>query len=136
MTGQKDTVRTLTVNSCFFVDHAHTATGYPQKKGVNPNYCYLCPEIKHVNDVSCVDQLNSVEQLKKCHKCPNCCTKSTCRSKITPVLEEMGSSRHQLQSVNSPQRRLHPPLPVPAKFDQVPNHNKLLCKSPQEPLPV
>ena len=48
----------------------------------------------------------------------------------------MGSPRRQLQSINSPQRRLHSPLPVPAKFDQVTHHNKLLCKSPQEPLPV
>ena len=40
----------------------------------------------------------------------------------------------QLQSGNSTQRRLHPPLPVLAKFDQVTNCHKLLCKFPQEPL--
>ena len=33
------------------------------------------------------------------------------------------------------QRGLHPPLPVPAKFDQVTHSRKLMCKSPQEPLP-
>ena len=129
----KDTVRTLTVNSCLVVDHVHFANAYLQKKGLNPNYCYLCSEIKHVNDLSWVDQSSSV---KKSHKCPSCCTRSACRSQITPVLEKMGSSRHQPQSINSPQRRLHSPLRVPAKFDQVTHHNKLLCKSPQELLPV
>ena len=54
VTSKKDTVRTLTVNSCLVVDHVHFANRYLQKKGLNPNCCYLCPEIKHVNDVSCV----------------------------------------------------------------------------------
>ena len=71
-----------------------------------------------------------------CHKCPNCCSKSTCRDQIAPVLGKMGSPRRQPQSSNSPQRRLHPTLLVPAKLDQVIKHHKLLCKSPQEPLPV
>ena len=62
MSGKKDTVRTLTVNACL-VDHVHFANGYPQKKGVNPNYCYLSQEIKHVKDVSYVDQLSSVKSV-------------------------------------------------------------------------
>ena len=33
----------------------------------------------------------TVEFCKKCHKCPNCCTKSTCRGQITPVLEKWAS---------------------------------------------
>ena len=33
--------------------------GFPQKKGVNPNYCQFVREIKHVNDVSCVGHLRS-----------------------------------------------------------------------------
>ena len=48
------------VNSCV-VNHTLSATGLPQKKGVIPNYCYLCPEIKHVKDVSCVDQSSFVK---------------------------------------------------------------------------
>ena len=47
----------LHVNS--FVANVHSVTGLPQKKGVNPNYCYNHTEIKHVNDVSCVGHLNS-----------------------------------------------------------------------------
>ena len=71
---------------------------------------------------------------KSCHKCPNSCSRSTCRGQIAPVLGKVGSPRDQLQSCSSPQGRLHPPFPVPSKFDQVTNYHKLLCKSPQEPL--
>ena len=101
MTSKKDIVRTLTVNSCV-VNHAHSVSGLPQKKGVLSTLsrnkacerCFLC---------------RSVEFCKKCHKCSNCCTKSTCRGQITPVLEEMGSPRRHSQSTNSPHRRLHSP---------------------------
>ena len=72
----------------------------------------------------------------KCHKCPTCCTKSTCRGQITPVWGKMGSPRSQSQSVNSPQGRVHTSLTVPAKSDKNSHNNKLLCKSPQEQLPV
>ena len=47
----------LHVNSC--IANVHSVTGLPQKKGVNPNYCYNHTEIKHVNDVSCVGHLSS-----------------------------------------------------------------------------
>ena len=47
----------LHVNS--FVANVHSVTGLPQKKGVNPNYCYNHTEIKHVNNVSCVGHLSS-----------------------------------------------------------------------------
>ena len=43
----------------FFVANAHSVTGLPQKKGVNPNYCYKYTEIKYVKDVSCVGHLSS-----------------------------------------------------------------------------
>ena len=56
MTSKSKTVF-LHVNSC--VANVHSVTGLPQKKGVNPNYCYSHTEIKHVNDVSCVGHLSS-----------------------------------------------------------------------------
>ena len=56
MTTKSETV-SLRVNS--FVANVHSVTGLPQKKGVNPNYCYHYTEIKHVNDVSCVGHLSS-----------------------------------------------------------------------------
>ena len=64
-------------HSCPAVHHVHFANRYPQKKGVNLNCCYHFQEIKHVDDVSCVDQLSSVK---------NCCSRSACRGQITPVL--------------------------------------------------
>ena len=56
VTSKSETVF-LHVNS--FVANVHFVTGLPQKKGVNPNYCYNHTEIKHVNDVSCVGHLSS-----------------------------------------------------------------------------
>ena len=48
----------LTVNSC--VANAHIVTGWPQRKGVNPNACQMYTEIKYVKDVFCVGHLSSV----------------------------------------------------------------------------
>ena len=56
VTSKSETVF-LHVNS--FVANVHSVTGLPQKKGVNPNYCYNHTEIKHVKDVSCVGHLSS-----------------------------------------------------------------------------
>ena len=47
----------LHVNSC--VANVNSVTGLPQKKDVNPNYCYNQTEIKHVNHVSCFGHLSS-----------------------------------------------------------------------------
>ena len=128
VTNTKETVRTSTVASTLAVDHVHFSNGYPQKKGVDPYCCYLSQEMKHVNNVSCVGQLSSVKNV-------------TNVPTVVPDLP-VGVRLHQFwrkwaaQSFNSPQRRLHSPLPVLAKLVQVPNQNKLLCKSPQEHLPV
>ena len=105
-------------NSCLAVDHVHFTNGYPQKKGVNPNYCYPSPEINQVNYVSCVDQLSSVKNVTNV---PTVFQRKWATLGISPkVLTVLREGRL---------------LPVLAKLDQVPNH-KLLCKSPQEPLPV
>ena len=92
----------------------------------------------HVN--SCVV---SPVHFQRCFMCrlfelckSNCCYRSTCRGQVAPVLGEVGSPWGQPQRYNSPQGRLHPPLSVLAKFDQVTHHHKLLCKSPKEPLLV
>ena len=44
----------------FTCKNAHSVTGLPQKKGLNPNYCHKYTEIKYVKDVSCVGHLSSV----------------------------------------------------------------------------
>ena len=71
----------------------------------------------------------SLEFCKSCHKCPDCCSRSTCRGKATSVLGEVGSSGLESKSGNSTQRGLHPPLPVQTKLNQVTNCNKQLCQS-------
>ena len=70
----------------------------------------------------------SLEFCKYCHKCPNCCYKSTCRGKVTSVLGEVGSSGFESKSSHSTQRGLHPPLPVQTLFNQVTNCHKQLCQ--------
>ena len=113
----------LHVNS--FVANVHSVTRLPQKEGVNPNCCHHYSEIKYVKDVSCEC---SLEFYKYCHKCPNCCYKSTCRGKVTSVLGKVGSSGFKSKSSHSTQRRLHPPLPVQTQFNQVTNGYKQLCQ--------
>ena len=43
----------------FCVANAHSVTGFPQKKGVKPNYCYNHTQIIYVKDVYCVGHLSS-----------------------------------------------------------------------------
>ena len=42
----------------------------------------------------------SLEFWKSCHKCPNCCSRSTCKGQIAPVLGAVGSPRGQPQGSN------------------------------------
>ena len=55
---------TVTSHVDFCVGNAHSVTGLPQKKGVNPNYCYKYTEIKYVKDVSCVGHLSSANLVR------------------------------------------------------------------------
>ena len=50
---------TLKLNVDSHVANTHIVTGLPQRKGVNPTFCQMYTEIKHVN-VSCVGHLSSV----------------------------------------------------------------------------
>ena len=43
----------------FCVANAHSVTGLPQKKGINPNCCHMYMKIKYVKDISCVGHLSS-----------------------------------------------------------------------------
>ena len=58
MASKSETVN-LHVNSCV-VNPVLFVKEYPQKKCVNPSYCYHFQRIKCVKDVSCVDHLCSV----------------------------------------------------------------------------
>ena len=70
----------------------------------------------------------SLEFCKSCHKCPNCCYKSTCRGEVTSVLGEVGSSGFESKGSHNTERGLHPPLPVQTQSNQVTNYHKQLCQ--------
>ena len=70
----------------------------------------------------------SLEFCKSCHKCPNCCYRSTCRGKATQFLGEMGSSGFESKSSRHTQRGLDTSLPVQTKLNQVTNCHKQLSQ--------
>ena len=114
------------------ISHAHFVLRHPQKKGISPVIVKQKDQkLKCVNNVSCVDQLCSVKQ-----KMSHFCTKSDCRSQTKPVLGNLGNFEGQTQSNTNVERRVHPILPDQTKLDQKTHNCQLLCKSPQEPLPV
>ena len=78
----------------------------------------------------------SIVFCKTCNKCPTCCLKSACRGQTSKLLANLAGTGCRSESSSNPERGLHPPLSDPAKLDKVSKHHKLLCQSPQEPLPV
>ena len=71
-----------------------------------------------------------------CSKCPQCCTKSTCRGQTSKFLENLARSRGRSEGSSNPSRRLLPPLPDPPPTHTIPYSHKPVCQSPQEQLPV
>ena len=136
MAGSKDLtskseIVNLLVNYC--VANAHSVTLMPQKKGIIPNYCHNYSEIKYLKDVSCVGHFSSVNLVTNI---PTVAIDLPVGAKLHQFWKKIGKPWGKLEGYNSIQRGLHPPLPVPAKFDQVTHSHKLLCKSPQEQIPV
>ena len=117
---------TNVVNSVV-VNHAHIVRGQPQKKGVVRHQL-----LKYVNNVSCVDQLCSVKHVPNVQ---TVCTRSAFRGQTKPVLGNLGSLGGWTKGLTNAERGLHPPLPDQTKLVKVTDHHKLLCKSPQVPLP-
>ena len=77
----------------------------------------------------------SLEFCKYCHKCPNCCHKSSCRGKTSTVLEKVGNSGCESKSYQNTERGLHPSLPVQTQPNQVTNGHQQICKPPKTGLP-
>ena len=73
---------------------------------------------------------------KTCNKCQKCCLKSACRGQTSKLLTNLAGSGCRSKSGSNPERGLHPPLLDPAKTHKVSHSHKLLCQSPQEPLPA
>ena len=110
----------LHVNSC--VANVHSVTGLPQKKGVNPNYCYNHTEIKHVNDVSCVGHLSSANIATNVPTVVINPPVGAMLHHFWEKWEALGSS----PKVDTILRGLHPPLPVQTQSSQVTNCHKQL----------
>ena len=75
---------------------------------------------------------HSVVLCKTCNKCQKCCLKSACRGETSILLANLAGSGCRSESGSNPERGLYPPLSDPAKTHSY----KLLCQSPQEPLPA
>ena len=121
VTSKSETVF-LHVNSS--VANVHSVTGLPQKKGVNPNYCYNHTEIKHVKDVSCVGHLSSANIVTNV---PTVAINPPVGARLHQFLEKweaLGSSPKVVTIVTG----LHPPLPVQTQSNQVINCHKQLCQ--------
>ena len=130
MTSESETVF-LHVNSCV----VHSVTGLPQKKGVNPNYCYNHTEIRYVKEVSCVGHLSSANTVTNVPTVPINPPVGARLHQFWEKWETLGASPNEVggsgfESKSSPntQRGLHPPLPVQTQFNQVTNCHKQLCQ--------
>ena len=71
-----------------------------------------------------------------CSKCPQCCTKSTCRGQTSKFLENLAKSRGRSEGSSNPSRGLLPPLLDPPPTHTIPYSHKPVCQSPQEQLPA
>ena len=79
---------------------------------------------------------HSMVLCKTWNKCQKCCTKSTCRGETSELLANLAGSGSRSESSSNPERRLHPPISDLAQTLKVSHSHKLLCQSPQEPLPA
>ena len=118
------------VNSCV-VNLVHSVTRLPQKKGVIPNYCQNYTEIRYVKDVSCVGHFSSLNLVTNV---PTVALDLPVGARLYQLWEKWAALGVSPKVVTVLQG-LHPPLLVPAKFDQVIHSHKVLRKSPQEQLP-
>ena len=82
------------------------------------------------------EQCHSIVCCPTCSKCPQCCTKSTCRGQTSKFLENLARSRGLSEGSSNPERGLLPPLPDPPPTHTIPYSHKPVCQSPQEQLPV
>ena len=79
---------------------------------------------------------HSIVLCKTCNKCNNCCSKSACRGETSNLFANLAGSGCQSEGSSNPERGLYPPLSDPAELCKISKHHKLLCQSPQEPLPI
>ena len=79
---------------------------------------------------------HSIVLCKTCNKCRKCCHKSACRGGTSKLLANLTEFGCLSESSSNPERGLYLLLSDPAKLVKIPDCHKLLCQSPQEPLPA
>ena len=127
VTSSKNETVNLLVNSC--VANAHSVTGLPQKKGINPDYCQNYTEIKYVKDVSCVGHLSSVNLVTNV---ATAAINLPVGARLHQFWEKWETLGGESKATNSTQRGLHPPLPVQTQPNQITNCRKQLYQPSQK----
>ena len=121
----RDKKVTVNFHVDFCVANAHSVTGLPQKKGINPNCCQVYTEIKYVKDVSCVGHLSSADLVTNV---PPVVIDPPVGARLHNFWGEVGSSGFETKGSHHTPRGLYPPLPVQTKPNQVTNCHKQLSK--------
>ena len=116
------------------VNHVHSTTGHPQRKGISPGLSVVmskdCP-LKHVKGASSVIQLPCVQPVTNVPLVKNLPVGARLQNFWQTWLGR-GAGPKIVQIL----RGLHPPLSDPAKPHKVSHCHKPLCHSPQEQLPA
>ena len=126
----QDTVVKLNV-----VNHALSATGHPQRKGISPGLA----DVKNRSYIKICQRCffcHSIVLCPTCGQCPSCCKNSACRVQTSKLLANLAGIGCRSENSSNIERGLHPSLSDPAKSHKVSHCHKLLCQSPQEQLPV
>ena len=130
------TVQSLKTNvNLNVVNHVHSATGHPQRKGISPGLSAVISKdctLKHVKGASVI-QLPCVQSVTNV---PLVVKKSACWGQTSKLLANLAGKRCQTENSSNLERGLHPPLSDPAKPHKVSHCHKQLCQSPQEQLPA
>ena len=111
------------------LNHAFSATGPPQRKGISPGLADVKNKdhtLKYVKAASSVSQLSCVQSV----------VNVPLVAKTLPIGSRLQNFwQTWAENSSNTERGLHPPLSDPAKSHKVSHSHKLLCQSPQEQLP-
>ena len=111
------------------------ARAFPKER-IKSRFSRLLLQRLHIKVCEKCFLCHSIVLCQSCDKCKKCCTKSACGGETSNLLANLVGSGCQSESSSNPERGLYPPLSDPAKTYKVSHSHKLLCQSPQEPLPA
>ena len=112
------------------------ARAFPKERIKSRVSSLLCSKKSQIKVCEKCFLCHSIVLCPTCNKCQKCCTKSACRCQTSKLLANLAGSGCRSESCSNPERGLSPPLSGPAKTHKVSHSHKLLCQSPQEPLPA